>query len=202
MWENKNLPQFGCLQGIKVVHATASMAGPFAAQLLADYGADVIWLENALAPDLSRTAFNYGMEAERRNQRNLALNIPSPEGKEIFLSLVKDADIFLESSKTGQWEKWGLSDDVLWGVNPKLVICHVSGFGQTGLKEYTSRPSYDMIAQAFSGFEAANMNPETPPYAVGPYAGDYLNSASTRPLSAQAGPLATSHQLRTELHIM
>lgn len=189
MWENKNLPQFGCLQGVKVVHATASMAGPFAAQLLADYGADVIWIENALAPDLSRTSFNYGMEAERRNQRNIALNIPSPQGKEIFARLIKDADIFIESSKTGQWAKWGLSDDVLWEMNPRLVICHVSGFGQTGLPEYTSRPSYDMIAQAFSGFEATNMNPDTPPYAVGPYAGDYYTG-----LFAAVGVLAALHR--------
>lgn len=191
MWENKDLPKFGCLQGVKVVHATASMAGPFSAQLLADYGADVIWLENALAPDLSRSSFNYGMEAERRNQRNLALNVPTEEGKKIFLELLKDTDIFVESSKTGQWNKWGLSDDVLWEANPKLVICHISGFGQTGLKEYLARPSYDIIAQAFSGFVATNVNPYSPPYAVGPYAGDFFTG-----LFAAVGMLAALYRAR------
>jgi L-carnitine CoA-transferase len=191
MWENEKLPKFGCLQGVKVVHATASMAGPFSAQLLADYGADVIWLESALAPDLSRSSFNYGMEAERRNQRNLALNTPSEKGKEIFLKLLESADVFIESSKTGQYEKWGLTDEVLWQANPKLVICHVSGFGQTGLREYTSRPSYDIIAQAFSGFVATNMNPVSDPYAVGPYAGDFFTG-----LFAAVGVLAALYRAR------
>jgi L-carnitine CoA-transferase len=167
------------------------MAGPFSAQLLADYGADVIWLENALTPDTSRSSFNYGMEAERRNQRNLALNIPTEEGKRIFLALIKDADVFVESSKGRQWAKWGLSDATLWEVNPRLVIGHISGFGQTGLESYTSRPSYDLIAQSFSGFMAANMNPLSPPYAVGPFVGDFITG-----LFATTGILAALYRTR------
>lgn len=174
MWKNKNLPEFGCLNGVKIIHATNSTAGPFGVQLLADHGADVIWLENSKGYDLSRYINSYCTAVERRNQRNLAIDIPSPEGREVFLKLVKEADVFVEASKGGQYEKWGLSDEVLWEVNPRLVICHESGFGQTGLQEYVSRPCYDMIAQAFSGYTDMNMNPVTGPYPVGPYGADYM----------------------------
>ncbi len=190
MTKNKNLPEFGPLSGVRVVHCTQSTAGPFGVQLLADYGADVLWLENALAPDISRTSGQYAPEAERRNQRNLALNIPTDEGKKIFLQTIKDADIFIETSKGGQWAKWGLSDEVLWEVNPRLVICHISGFGQQGIPEYVKRPSYDAIAQAFGGLTAANRNPVTDPYPVGPYMADYM-TAFFVPISCLAAYIKT-----------
>lgn len=173
-WKNKQLPEFGVLRGLKVVHSTVSIAGPFGVQLLADHGADVIWIENAKAPDLARFTHSYAVESDRRNQRGIALNIPSPEGREIFLKLIEDADIFVEASKGGQYVKWGLSDDVLWSVNPKLVIIHISGFGQTGLPQYISRASYDQVIQAFSGYMYMNRNPVTAPYAVGPCAADFF----------------------------
>lgn len=176
MWKNNNLPEFGTLSGVKVVHATQSTAGPFGVQMLADYGADVIWLENAMAPDIVRFSRSYAIESERKNQRNLALNIPTPEGKEILLKLLKDADVFVETSKGGQYAKWGLSDETLWEINPKLIIVHISGFGQTGLPEYVSRASFDPIAQAFSGYTFANANPTTAPYAVGPYTADFVTA--------------------------
>jgi L-carnitine CoA-transferase len=157
-----------------VLHTGQWVAGPLAPQLLAENGADVIWVENALAPDGVRSARIAHIEAERHNQRNLALNLSSAEGREIFARLAEDADVFVESSKAGQWDKWGLSDEELWQVNPKLVICHVSGFGQWGLPEYVGRPCYDMIAQAFSGYTHYNRNPTSAPYPVGPYAGDYI----------------------------
>ncbi len=156
MAKRSDIPKFGVLSGVKVVSATVSTAGPFTAQLLAEMGADVIWIESPLSPDVNRlvNAFSAGLaaESERRNQRNFSLNIPSPEGKEVFLKLIEDADIFLEASKGGQYEKWGLTDEVLWERNPKLVILHLSGFGQTGDPEFISRGSYDPIAQAFSGY--------------------------------------------------
>jgi L-carnitine CoA-transferase len=176
MWPaNPDLPQFGCMAGLKVVHTASSVGGPFALQLLAENGADVVWVENALAPDVLRRAHIYHVDAERRNQRNLALNITAPEGRQIFCRLIEDADVFLESSKGGQYDKWGLSDAELWKLNPKLVICHVSGFGQSGIAEYVNRPCYDMIAQAFSGTTHYNRNPSSDPYPVGPYAGDYMS---------------------------
>jgi L-carnitine CoA-transferase len=176
MWANKNLPIFGVLSGVKIVHADQSTAGPAAAALLADYGADMVWVENALAPDITRSGYSYDVESDRRNQRNLALNIPTPEGKQILLRLLADADIFIEASRGGQYAKWGLADDVLWSANPRLVICHVSGFGQTGLPEYVKRPSYDAVAQAFAGYTYVNEGPDNPPHPVGPYAADWTTA--------------------------
>jgi len=176
MWANKNLPQFGVLSGVKIVHADQSTAGPAASSIMADLGADVIWVENALSPDISRGAYSYDTESDRRNQRDLALNIPTQEGKQILLELLKDADIFIESSKGGQYEKWGLTDEVLWAANPRLVICHISGFGQTGLPEYVQRGSFDAVAQAFAGYTYANQNPGQAPFPVGPYAADWITA--------------------------
>ncbi len=172
MWNNKNLPKFGPLSGVKVVHASLSQTGPFASQLLAEYGADVIWIENALGADITRLTGSWTAESDRKNQRNLALNIPTPEGKEILLSLLKEADIFIENSKAGQYARWGLTDEVLWGVNPKLVIAHVTGFGLTGLPEYVNRTAFDGVIQAFSGIIYANGNPVTAPYQAPWYPAD------------------------------
>ena len=178
-WHNRNLPQFGVLQGVKVVHCTQTTAGPFAAEILADYGADVIWIENAAAPDMIRLGHSYASEVERCNQRAIALNVRSPEGQEILLKLLADADIFIENSKGGQYAKWGLTDEVLWQANPALVIAHISGFGQSGVPEYVSRASYDQIAQAFSGYMYMNSNPQTPPYGAGPLAADFFTALYT-----------------------
>jgi L-carnitine CoA-transferase len=179
MWGNPQLPEFGVLSGVKVVHATLSVAAPFAVSLMADCGADCLWLENALSPDVTRAMGSYGFDAERKNQRNLALNVGSERGREILLDLLRDADVFLENSKGGQYAKWGLTDEVLWEVNPRLVIAHVSGFGQTGLPEYVSRPSYDPTAQAFAGYTWANRNATTAPYPVGPFVADFLTGLYT-----------------------
>lgn len=176
MWAaNKDLPEFGVLQGLKVVHASSSLAGPLGPTIMAEYGADVIWLENADAPDYTRTLHNIQPESERRNQRAVAVRLKSPEGRQILLDLVRDADVFIESSKGGQFDRLDLSDETLWEVNPKLVIAHISGYGQTGLPEYVNRGGFDATAQAFSGYMWENTNGgATPPYAVGPYVADYI----------------------------
>lgn len=178
MWENKNMPKFGPLSGLKVAHATLAQAGPFAGVLFAELGADVIWIENALTPDITRFSRGYYFEQDRRNQRNIALNIPTPEGKEVFLNLLKDTDIFFENSKGGQYADWGLTDEVLWEANPKLVIAHISGFGQTGLPEYVNRPAYDKVIQAHTGYSFINSNSATPPYATS-MVSDYIASFFT-----------------------
>lgn len=157
--KRSDIPAFGPLQGLKVVHASVSIAGPYCASLMADMGADVIWIENPRGVDIARGGgFHQGWQIElnRRNMRALALNVPSPEGKQVFLDLMKETDVFIEASKGGQYAKWGLSDEALWEVNPKLVIVHISGFGQKGLPEYCSRASYDPIAQAVGGLMYVN----------------------------------------------
>ena len=166
MWKNPNKPDFGVLDGLKVVHSATNMAGPMGATMLADHGADLIWLENPRIPDTSRSGIPLTVEIERRNSRTLAVDIPSPEGKEIFRKILEDADIYIEGWKPGTLAKWGLGDDVLWSWNPKLVIVHVSGYGQNGDPEYYTRGGYDAIGQAASGFMNQNNG------AVGPFSCD------------------------------
>jgi Predicted acyl-CoA transferases/carnitine dehydratase len=175
-----DIPKFGPLTGVKVISVGMSVASPYAGSLMADFGADVIFVENPFAPDMLRQAPGAVFEKERKNHRSLVLNIPTPEGKEILLSLLKDTDILLETSKGGQWAKWGLTDEVLWQANPKLVIGHVSGFGQTGVPEYVQRGSWDSIAQAFGGYMILNGNPEPePPAPAQPATADYLTALTT-----------------------
>lgn len=104
-----------------------------------------------MGQDVSRIAPGMAAQLDRRNMRTIKLNVNTPAGKEVLLRLVREADIFLEASKPGQYKKWGLTDEVLWGENPQLVITHISGFGQWGDPDYVRRASYDPIAQAFSG---------------------------------------------------
>ena len=151
MAKKTDIPNFGPLNGVRVVHCSQSLAGPFAASLMADLGADVIWVESAVGQDGSRIAPGMAAQLDRRNMRTIKLNVNTPAGKEVLLRLVREADIFLEASKPGQYKKWGLTDEVLWGENPQLVITHISGFGQWGDPDYVRRASYDPIAQAFSG---------------------------------------------------
>ena len=151
MAKKTDIPNFGPLNGVRVVHCSQSLAGPFAASLMADLGADVIWVESAVGQDVSRIAPGMAAQLDRRNMRTIKLNVNTPAGKEVLLRLVREADIFLEASKPGQYRKWGLTDEVLWGENPQLGITHISGFGQWGDPDYVRRASYDPIAQAFSG---------------------------------------------------
>lgn len=179
MWKNENKPDFGTLSDLKVVSASSSLAGPFIATIFAEYGADVVWVENADAPDFTRGTPNWQCEGERRNCRAVALKLRNPKGREALLKLIEDADIFIESSKGGQFDRMDMSDETLWERNPKLVIGHISGFGQTGVPEYVKRPSFDAIGQAFSGYLHENENPYSPPYAVGQFASDYTTSLYT-----------------------
>lgn len=171
------VPVFGPLKGVNVLICGGAIAGPFAAGMMADYGANVTFIENSVGPDMLRPG-SYFQHAHR-NQKSIALNIPTPEGKEIISRLIKEADIFIENSKAGQWNKWGLSDEVLWGINPKLVIAHASGYGQTGLPEYTKRGSWDAAGQAFGGMTFMNGYPDKPPIMAFPYLCDYYTAIYT-----------------------
>lgn len=169
-----SIPAFGNLQGLKVVYSAVEIAAPEAAQMMAEWGADVIWIENTFNGDSMRDT-TYVKELERRNQRSLSLNIFSEEGREIFLKLIETADIFIESSKGPVYEKRGLTDELLWEHNKSLVIVHVSGFGQYGVEERINRAAYDQTAQAFSGYLSQN-GTEDQPMIASPYTGDYFTS--------------------------
>ena len=169
-----NKPSFGVLDDVKVVYAAVELAVPKACDLMADWGADVTWLENTGAGDTIRDTA-YVKQAERRNQRSVSMNYFSDEGKEILFKMLADADIFIEASKGGTWARKGITDEVLWEVNPKLVIVHLSGFGQTGDPKMVKRAAYDLTVMAYSGYMSQNGTQEQP-MNPGPYAGDYFNS--------------------------
>jgi L-carnitine CoA-transferase len=184
-------PDFGPLAGVRVVHSGQALAGPFASSMMADFGADVLWIESPLTPEYLRGANPWLFEMDRRNQRTLSLNVPTPEGKEILLKLLETADIFVESSRGGQYARWGLTDEVLWDRNPALVIVHVSGYGQEGEERYVNRASFDPIAQAFGCYMQHNGPPDGAPLPAHPFPGDYLTA-----LFALAGALSALHRSR------
>lgn len=160
--KSTEMPKFGNLQGIKVLSIGSAIAGPFVGTLFAEQGADVIYAESTISPDMFRM-FGDVFTVEHRNQRSITLDVPSPGGRRILARLLEKCDLLVENSKGGTWAKWGLTDDVLWKINPKLVIAHISGFGQTGDPAYISRGSFDPIGQAFSGFMAINGEPDPAP---------------------------------------
>lgn len=150
MATTEDIPAFGLLHGYRVVMIGLSVAAPFAAELYAEHGADVIWIENPKVTDMGRSSgFGGSIQQDRRNMRSLALDYLHDNGREVFLSLIATADVFIEASVGGRFERHGLGDEVLWEANPGLVIAHISGFGQTGVPDYVRRTSYDPIAQAF-----------------------------------------------------
>lgn len=172
--EAYRVPEFGTLKGIRVLCAATSVAGPLVGSMMADHGADVIWIESSMGQSMERNnPEGFQIAQDRRNMRSIALNIPSPEGRKILQKLVKEADILVESSKGGQWEKWGITDEVLWDSNPALTIVHISGFGQTGDPDFIGRASFDPIGQAFAGMMYANYQPGNVPAPAYPVVGDY-----------------------------
>ena len=165
-------PEFGPLSGMKVVFSAIEIAGPFSAQMFAEWGAEVIWIEHSAYADTIRVQPNYP-ELSRRNLHALSLNVFSEEGREIFLKLIEDADVFIEASKGPAFAKRGITDELLWEKNPKLVIGHLSGFGQYGTDEYTHLAAYNTIAQGFSGYLMQNGDVDQPMPAF-PYTADYM----------------------------
>jgi len=154
------------LAGIKVLDIATLFAGPFAATLMGDFGADVIKIEHPKG-DPVRT---HGAEKDgvglwwkmlSRNKKAVTLYLGSPRGQEIFKAMVADADVVIENFRPGTLEKWGLSWDVLREINPRLVLARVTGFGQFG--PYSSRPGFGTLAEAMSGFAAITGDPDGPP---------------------------------------
>ena len=181
--------RFGPLQGVRILSTGSVIAQPFAAVVAAQMGAEVIQTENPRVDDTWRTVglhlpktdgsgtVGTSWLQERRNEFNVTLDMSTPDGKEIFLKLVERADIWMESSRPGAYDRWGLSDDVVLARNPRLVICHVSGYGQSGEPSYLGRASYDMIGQAFGGsmYQTGFPDPQ-PPTRAAPWTADYITA--------------------------
>lgn len=171
----KDFPQFGALAGLKILDSGSNIAGPLGGGLLAECGATVIHFEAPNKPDNQRGW--YGYPQNHRNQLSMVADIKTKEGREIFFKLIKWADIWVESSKGGQYDRLGLSDEEIWKVNPKIAIVHVSGYGQTGDPSYVSKASYDAVGQAFSGY--MSLNGTTEALKINPYLSDFVCGLTT-----------------------
>ena len=152
------------LEGIRVLDLTNVLSGPFATLHLALLGAEVIKLEHPEGGDLARTLGNvprYNKEllgtsflAQNANKKSLTLNLKSEEGKEIFRRLARTADVVVENFRPGVMARLGFSYEDLCKLNPKIIYCAISGFGQTGPDAF--KPAYDQIIQGLSGLMAIN----------------------------------------------
>jgi L-carnitine CoA-transferase len=166
---------FGPLQGVRVVSSGVFIAQPFAAGLAAELGAEVIHVERPKVGD-GYPATRKGQE--RRNMLCVSLNLEKPAGRDLFLRLLAAAEIWFESSKPGTYQRFGLDDATVLKTNPRLVVVHVSGFGQYGDPAYVGQASYDPIGQAFGGLMARNGLPDpAAPALLQPAALSYLTSS-------------------------
>ena len=159
------------LDGIKVIDITRTLAGPFCTMFLGDMGADVIKVEEPGHGDETRnwTPFwnDVGTQflAFNRNKRSLTLNLKDQRSVQIFKDLAKDADVMLESLRTGTADRMGLGYDVISELNPRIVYCSVSGYGRTG--PLADKPGYDLIIQGYSGLMSTTGEPDGPPLRTG-----------------------------------
>ncbi|WP_425451553.1 CaiB/BaiF CoA transferase family protein [Sphaerisporangium album] len=131
--------------------------------LLGDFGADVVKVEHPSKPDPSRGHGPGGLwwKVLGRNKRTMTLDLSMPEGQDVLLALVRDADVVIENFRPGTLERWNLSYDRLRAANPRVVLARVTGFGQFG--PYAARPGFGTLAEAMSGFAAMTGEPDGPP---------------------------------------
>ena len=163
----------GALAGIKVLDLSRVLAGPWAGQLLADLGAEVLKVERPGAGDDTRQwappSLPDGTAAyflcANRGKRSVTVDITKPEGQEIVRALARDADVVIENYKVGGLKKYGLDYDSLSQLNPRLVYCSITGFGQDG--PYAELPGYDYIVQGMSGLMSITGPANGEPHKVG-----------------------------------
>ena len=163
------------MKGVRVLDLTNVLAGPFATLHLALLGAEVIKIERPGSGDLARKLGNLpelneqlmgtSFLAQNSNKKSVTLNTKSAEGKEIFKKLVKTADVLVENFRPGVMGRLGLDYDVIKEINPRLIYCAISGFGQTGPDAF--KPAYDQIIQGLSGEMAVNGDERLNPLRAG-----------------------------------
>lgn len=199
----------GALSHIRVLDLTRVLAGPWCAQTLADFGADVIKVERPGAGDDTRhwgppylkdadgadTAEAAYYLAANRNKRSVTIDIATPEGQQIVRELAAQSDVVLENYKVGQLKKYGLDYDSLRAVKPDLVYCSVTGFGQTG--PYAHRAGYDFIVQGIGGFMSITGERDSEPGGGPQKAGVAIADLATGLYSTIAVLAALAHRDRT-----
>ena len=154
----------GALSGIKIVETASYVTGPFASQLLADMGAEVIKIEEPKRGDPFRGwgERNYAATfcSLNRNKKSVTLDLRTEEGRDVVLELAKNADALIQNFRPGVMEKYGLGYEMVKAINPKIVYCSISGFGPRG--PYRNMPGYDTIGQARSGILSLVTDPGKP----------------------------------------
>jgi formyl-CoA transferase len=195
----------GPLTGVTLIEMGQLIAGPFCGQLMADYGADVIKVEDPGKGDPIR---EWGLEKFSpgdanaqplwwpilaRNKRCITANLREKRGQQLIRDLVANADALLENFRPGTLEKWSMSPEELWKINPRLVIIRVSGYGQNG--PYSQRPGYASVGEAMGGIRHLMGDPESPPSRAGISLGDSLAAmfACLGGLSAIISARTTGH---------
>jgi glutaryl-CoA transferase len=166
------------LSGIRVLELARILAGPWAGQLLADLGADVVKVERSKSGDDTRAwgpPFVEGADGSNlgagyyhscnRGKRDVVADFETPEGQKIVRQLARHADVLIENFKLGGLKKYGLDYDSLKQINPKLIYCSITGFGQNG--PYAARPGYDFLVQGMGGLMSITGPIEGPPYKAG-----------------------------------
>ncbi|MFF8603024.1 CaiB/BaiF CoA transferase family protein [Streptomyces sp. NPDC015232] len=155
------------LHGLRVLDLATLFAGPLAAMMLGDFGAEVVKVEHPRKPDPSRghgpakDGVGLWWKVLGRNKRTMTLDLSSPGGRDTLLRLAASADVIVENFRPGTLERWGLGWEELSTVNPRLVLARVTGFGQFG--PYAHRPGFGTLAEAMSGFAAITGEPDGPP---------------------------------------
>lgn len=181
------------LSGIRVIEQGTFITGPNAGMLLADLGAEVIKIEQPGSGDPFR-AFQGGLysphfQTYNRNKRSVTLNTKLEEDLEIFDQMIREADVYIQNFRPGAAERLGAGEKRLREINPRLIYCAISGFGQDG--PASKRPAYDTVAQAASGFLNLLINPANP-RVVGPAMADSLTG-----FYAAYGILGALHERNT-----
>ena len=166
----------GCLEGIRVLELGNFISGPYGAMLLADMGAEVIKMENPKGGDPFR-GWDLGGDqpnfwAYNRGKKGITLNLQTPEGKEIFLALAKNADVVLDNYRPGVMKKLGIDYDTVSKTNPGVIYLSITGTGPTG--PYVKRPAYDTVGQGLGGMLSLLMDAKNP-RPIGPNYADSLS---------------------------
>ena len=176
----------GALSHIKVLDLSRVLAGPWASQILADLGAEVIKVENPNGGDDTRhwgppfmkdangedTEESAYYLSTNRGKRSVSIDMRTEAGQQQVRELARDADVLLENFKVGGLARYGLDYDTLSALNPGLVYCSITGFGQTG--PYRERPGYDFLIQAMGGMMSITGSPDTGPQRVGVAVSDIM----------------------------
>jgi len=163
----------GALDGLKVIDLSRVLGGPYCGQMLADHGAEVIKVEppqgdetRSWGPPFDKEGISAYFAGINRNKRTIALDLSKPEGRDVLLKLLEQADVLIDNFKTGTMEKWGIGyADTLSKKFPRLIHARVSGFGADG--PLGGFPGYDAMVQASSGLVSVNGSPESGPVRIG-----------------------------------